>query len=89
MLLIVVTYKDFMSDYRMDICGAIKLSDYSSIHDYIGVVGPNDILNVVIDSNNDEENKVLCSILESDKFNITYKGQDGKGRYIIEAVKKR
>ncbi|WP_454052591.1 hypothetical protein [Clostridium sp. Marseille-Q7071] len=28
-----------MSDYRMDIRGDINLSDYSSIHDYMGIVG--------------------------------------------------
>ncbi len=31
-----------MSDYKMNIYGQIRLSDYSSIHDYMGIIGPLD-----------------------------------------------
>ncbi|MEG0775178.1 hypothetical protein [Clostridium sp.] len=78
-----------MSDYRMDISGEIKLSDYSSIHDYMGIVGPDDNFTIVLDSTNDEDAKVLCSILESDKFTIFSRGGKLDGRYFIRAFKRK
>ncbi len=54
-----------MSDYRMDILGEIKLSDYSSIHDYMGIVGPEDNFTIILESTNEADAKVFCTILES------------------------
>jgi hypothetical protein len=73
----------------MDIVGEINLSDYSSIHDYMGVVGPNDNFTIMLDSTKDEDAKVLCSILESDKFTIVSRGGDLDGRYFIRAFKRK
>lgn len=78
-----------MSDYRMDILGEIKLSDYSSIHDYMGIVGPEDNFTIILESTNEEDAKVLCSILESDKFTIISRGGDSNGKYSIRAFKRR
>lgn len=78
-----------MSDYRMDISGEIKLSDYSSIHDYMGIVGPEDNFTIILSSVNDEDAKVLCSILESDKFTVVSRGGDLDGKYYIQAYKRK
>lgn len=78
-----------MSNYRMDISGDINLSDYSSIHDYMGIVGPEDKFTIILHSASEEDAKVLCSILESDKFNIISKGDIYDGKYFIQAFKKR
>lgn len=78
-----------MSNYRMDISGDINLSDYSSIHDYMGIVGPEDQFTIILHSASEEDAKVLCSILESDKFTIVSKGDIYDGRYFIQAFKKK
>lgn len=78
-----------MSDYRMDIIGEIKLSDYSSIHDYMGIVGPDDNFTIVLNTDNEEDAKVLCNILESDKFTIVSRGGSMDGKYFIRAHKRK
>ena len=46
-----------MSEYRLDIVGNINLSDYSSIHDYMGVIQRNDKFTIISQMKNTEETK--------------------------------
>lgn len=78
-----------MSYYQMNIKGDIKLSDYSVIHDYISVVGIDDNFTIKLEASNSEDVRVLCNILETDKFNVVSKGGKESGSYFIQAFKKR
>ncbi|MEG0133623.1 MAG: hypothetical protein RR891_09840 [Clostridium sp.] len=78
-----------MSDYKMNICGKIRLSDYSSIHDYMGVIGPSDNFHIEMNDTTEEDARVLCNILESDKFNILERGGIQSGTYYIQAERRR
>ncbi|MEG1257160.1 hypothetical protein [Clostridium sp.] len=78
-----------MSDYKMNIFGKIKLSDYSSIHDYMCIIGPSDNFHIQMNDTNEEDAKVLCNILESDKFNIVQRGGVQNGTYYIQAERRR
>ena len=42
-----------MSDYRMDICGEIGLSEYSNIYDYLCVVDKEDKFTISINKENE------------------------------------
>lgn len=77
-----------MSDYKMNIFGAINLSDYSYIHDYMGIIGSADNFQIEMKDTNEDDVKVLCSILVSDKFDIIYRQQCDDG-YRIYATKRR
>lgn len=77
-----------MSDYRMNISGGINLSDYSYIHDYMGIIGSMDNFQIDMQDINEDDVKVLCSILESDKFDIIDRQQKDSG-YSIFAIKRR
>ena len=77
-----------MSDYRMNIFGEINLSDYSYIHDYMGIIGSNDNFQIDMQDTNEDDVKVLCSILESDKFDIIHRQQFDSG-YRIFAMKRK
>ena len=46
-----------MSEYRLDIVGDINLSDYSSIHDYMGIIEQNDKFTITSKMKNSEEMK--------------------------------
>jgi len=78
-----------MSDYKMNIYGKIRLSDYSSIHDYMGIIGPLDDFQIEMNETEEEDAKVLCNILESDKFDIVKRGGTMDGKYYIYATKRR
>ncbi len=78
-----------MSDYKMTIYGQIRLSDYSSIHDYMGIIGPLDNFQIEMSEAKVEDAKVLCNILESDKFDIVERGGRNDGKYYIHATKRR
>ena len=77
-----------MSDYKMNISGGINLSDYSYIHDYMGIIGSTDNFQIDMNDTNEDDVKVLCSILESDKFDIVDRKQNDSG-YSIVATKRR
>lgn len=77
-----------MSDYKMKICGGINLSDYSYIHDYMGIIGSADNFQIEMNDTNEEDVKVLCSILESDKFDIINR-QECDNVYRIQAMKRK
>lgn len=76
-----------MSDYKMNICGGINLSDYSYIHDYMGIIGSTDNFQIEMHDTNEEDVRVLCSILESDKFDIVDRKKFNEG-YLISAIRK-
>jgi len=78
-----------MSEYKMNIYGQIRLSDYSSIHDYMEIVGPLDNFHIEMSEAKEEDAKVLCNILESDKFTIVSRGGNLDGRYFIQAYRRK
>ena len=61
-----------MSDYRMDIDGSIGLSDYSNIHDYLGVVDIDDNFTITLKNN--------CFCIWKEEY-------DNEGTYHIYAYK--
>lgn len=78
-----------MSEYRLDIVGDINLSDYSSIHDYMGIIQRNDKFTITSKMKNFEEVKILCEILESNYFTIVEEGGRENGQYYVTSQKKR
>ena len=78
-----------MSEYRLDIVGDINLSDYSSIHDYMGIVEQNDKFTIISKINNTEEVKLLCKMLENNYFTIVAQGGTQNGEYYITSKKER
>jgi hypothetical protein len=78
-----------MSEYRLDIVGDINLSDYSSIHDYMGIIQRNDKFTITSKMKNSDEVKILCEILESNYFTIVEQGGIENGQYYITSQKKR
>lgn len=77
-----------MSDYRMNISGGINLSDYSYIHDYMGIIGSTDNFQIDMQDTGEDDVKVLCSILESDKFDIIDRQQYESGYRILASKRK-
>lgn len=76
-----------MSDYRMDIKGSIGLSEYSNIHDYLGVVEIDDNFTVTLKNNGAEEINIVNSMLKDNYFCIWQEGYDSNGVYHIHAYK--
>ena len=78
-----------MSEYRLDIVGDINLSDYSSIHDYMGIIEQNDKFTITSKVNNSKEMEILCKMLEDNYFTIVEQGGRTNGEYCITAQKER
>ena len=78
-----------MSEYRLDISGDINLSDYSSIHDYMGIIAQNDRLTITSRMKNPEEMKILCKMLENNRFMVVTQGDMQNGEYYITTQKER
>ena len=78
-----------MSEYRLDIVGDINLSDYSSIHDYMGIIEQNDKFTITSKMKNSEEMKILCKMLENNYFTIVEQGGRENGEYYITSQKER
>lgn len=76
-----------MSDYRMDIRGDIGLTDYSNIHDYLGIIDEDDKFTVIIDKQNTKDVNILNSILKENKLLVFEEGYDTAGNYHISASK--
>lgn len=76
-----------MSDYKMDIRGEIGLSEYSNIHDYLGVVDKDDSFTITLNNSNEHEINIIDSMLKDNNFNIIKKGYDSLGIYYITAYK--
>ena len=62
-----------MSEYKLDIPGDINLSDYSSIHDYMGLIKRNDKFTITSKMKDPEEMKILCKMLENNYFDVVNK----------------
>jgi len=78
-----------MSEYKLDIPGDINLSDYSSIHDYMGIIERNDRLTITSKMKDPKERKILCEMLENNCFNVVTQGDKENGGYYITSQKKR
>lgn len=78
-----------MSEYKLDIPGEINLSDYSSIHDYMGIIAQNDRLTITSRMKNPEEMKILCKMLENNRFMVVTQGDMQNGEYYITTQKER
>ena len=76
-----------MSDYRMDIDGSIGLSDYSNIHDYLGVVDIDYNFTINLNNNGNTEINIINSILKNNCFCIWKEEYDNEGTYHIYAYK--
>ena len=76
-----------MSDYKMDIKGTIGLSEYSNIHDYLGVVDRDDSFTITLKENSNQEINIINSMLVNISFQILSEGYDNKGIYHICAYK--
>lgn len=59
-----------MSEYQLSIRGNIGLSDFSSISDYVGIVGKDDVLNINMDTNSSTEMELVYEILKKKDFII-------------------
>ena len=76
-----------MCNYRMDIKGKISLSDYSHIFDYINIVDVCDRFMIYMESLDDDNIGIICSMLKDNNFNIKNQGYDNQGIYYINAKK--
>lgn len=74
-----------MSQYRLDINGIINLSDYSSIYDYIDIVGEEDKLTVNINFNNKDDYYIVCNMLKDKGFDIVESKEISNCKYCILA----
>lgn len=78
-----------MSEYRLDIPGDVNLSDYSSIHDYMGLIKRNDKFTITSRMKDPEERKILCKMLENNYFDVVNQGGTQNGEYYITSQKKK
>lgn len=78
-----------MSDYKMDIRGALGLGEYSDIHDYMGIVDKNDNFTITLDTKNKQHINIITSMLKENNFNILEQGISSGGDYYITANKYR
>lgn len=76
-----------MSDYKMDINGGIGLSDYSNIHDYLGVVDVEDNFIITLNNSGANEINIINSILKHNYFCVWQEGYDEYGKYHIYSYK--
>lgn len=76
-----------MSDYHLAINGAINLGDYSSIYDYMGVIGERDKITITMNNADSENFQMLCNILRMKNFIIISKEENINGEYCITAFK--
>lgn len=78
-----------MSEYQLEIIGNIKLSDYSSVQDYMALVALDDKVTVTFDSKDSQETGIICNILEKENFKIVSKGGNESGKYYVKAYKEK
>ena len=78
-----------MSDYKMDIRGALGLGEHSDIHDYMGIVDKNDNFTITLDTKNKQHINIITSMLKENNFNILEEGISSGGDYYITANKYR
>lgn len=79
-----------MSEYRLDINGTIGLSDYTNIHDYMGVLGEEDKLVVALEPNSNDHNAdIISTMLQKNNFVVSSKGGHDDGKFYITAYRKK
>lgn len=78
-----------MSEYRLDITGEVNLSDYTNIHDYINLIDGDDILAIKMNSVTPDNVGIITRMLESKNFDISSKGGNEGGEYVIFATKRK
>jgi hypothetical protein len=78
-----------MSEYLLNVDGQLELSDYSSIHDYIGIMGEKDKLTIVVDKKGAKDMNIICSMLKNESFTIASEEMEQKGKYYICAYKNK
>lgn len=76
-----------MSEYKLDIWSKINLSDYSKIHDYMGIVDVNDKFTITLNSESIENSEVIYSMLKNNNFNVHCKGGSPDGKLCITAAR--
>lgn len=76
-----------MSNYRLDVKGAITLGDYSSIYDYMEMINNNDSLIITITEENKKELEIVKSMLKNKNFFIDGNIEDIHRKYFIKARK--
>ncbi|WP_207640961.1 hypothetical protein [Clostridium lundense] len=74
-----------MSQYKLDINGIINLSDYSSIYDYIDIVGEEDSLTINMNFDNKDDYYIVCNMLKDKGFHIVESKELGNSKYCILA----
>ncbi|WP_461207494.1 hypothetical protein [Clostridium sp. DL1XJH146] len=77
-----------MYDYHLDINGEINLSDYSSLDDYLALVGDDDKFTITLDNEGLNSSEIICNLLQNNNFKIKSKGGNSCGGYKISATKK-
>ena len=75
-----------MSEYRLDINGNMELSDYSSIQDYMRIIGAEDKVTISM-KDNGSETKIICNMLKRENFNIQSVEEHKDGKYYIKVSK--
>lgn len=78
-----------MSEYDLEILGDLNLSDYSSIHDYMGLVNFNDKVTITLHPSNFNESNIICNMLVNSDFNVISEGGKNNDKYYITAQKKK
>lgn len=78
-----------MSEYRLEVTGNINLSDYSNISDYLELVDYNDKFTITLESVDNQNVDILCSMLEDKRFIITSRGDKENGKFNISAHREK
>lgn len=76
-----------MSSYNLNFTSTVELSDYSSIYDYLSLVGNDDLIKINLNSNAEGDIKLIGSLLNREGFNYTCNFKDVEGVCTIIAVK--
>ena len=76
-----------MSEYRLEVNGVIGLSDYSSINDYMGIIGDDDKLTITFGASETPNVDIVTNILSRKGFQVAFKGGNDDGKYYITAYK--
>ncbi|WP_138205900.1 hypothetical protein [Haloimpatiens lingqiaonensis] len=74
-----------MSQYFLNIIGKMQLRDYSNIYDYMQFVGNKDELVISINSKDNIDSDIICTMLKDNNFNVIYEGGKKNEEYHIKA----
>jgi hypothetical protein len=71
----------------MDITGAMQLSDYSSIYDYMAIVNSKDNLTILMEDVGSESIGIICSMLQNNNFKVDLDNSYDNSKCLIKAFK--